>query len=78
MVCGESPIEKKKQFQALVLQNSVVTMVNSFLNNCLTLHTMPYLCVDGTSSIFSIVACECAMGGIQGGSLLWQAEHIHN
>ena len=34
MVCGESPIEKNKQFQAFVLQNSVVTMVNSILNNC--------------------------------------------
>ena len=34
MVCGERPIEKNKQFQAFVLQNSVVTMVNSILNNC--------------------------------------------
>ena len=34
MVCGESTIEKNKQFQAFVLQNSVVTMVNSILNNC--------------------------------------------
>ena len=78
MVCGNSPIQKGKKLQELVAQNSVITVVNSILNNCCTLHTMPYLCVDGTSVISSIVACECATSGIQGGILLWQPKHIHN
>ena len=34
MVCGESSIEKNKQFQEFLVQNSVGTMVNSILNNC--------------------------------------------
>ena len=33
---------------------------------------MPYLCKDGTSIIFCIVACECAMCGIQSGVNLCQ------
>ena len=77
-MCGDSPIDEGKQFEELVAKNSVITMVNSILNNCYTLHKMPYPCGDGTSIILSIVPCECAVRGIQGAANLWWAKHIHN
>ena len=51
----------------------VLTLLNSILNKCNALYTMPYLCNDGTSK-YSIVACECAMSGIQSGAILCQTD----